>query len=588
MVLNVVGFDDLDIDDTKIVELRGKSEEERARFMLAIVKEIKGLCELRVFSYECLLEKADPITTKFVLKVKTKADGTWDKDKARLVARGFKQIAGKDFYSSFAPTPNMVTTRTLMAKGVQNGSFICSADVPQAFLQAEPDRTLCVSFPEGISVKSSVSPSKPGGINHRRVGLVLLKALYGLKQSPLLWSEALAALFAKHGYTRSTSDPCLFYKIDGSDRVEVVVFVDDLLLVSKCMRMLKILKAALEACFNNAVGKLTWDWRVTSYLGIDINYDQAGGTLYMSVAPKLEKIFEDYPLLDDLTPIDAIYPAGPAPEMPTRYLKYVPLLLKEYRKLVGLISWCSQACRPDLSPAINKCASGLVAPQHAHLIVLLNILRYIKETSSWCLKYSNKSPASIMLDQMSDHLQDMDRLRGLPVILMSDADHASSNDDPRFRSISGNIGLVYGNLVYWCNKRQTTTARNVMESELIAGAHASDEAVWFKNLMTFIHMILPANLSTSYDGDSQVMPVPILMDNVSAIQLANHPKTTQFSRHIAMREFRIRDACEAGDIRPMYCPRYFNLADYFTKLYPQAHHQVFIRLRFALGVVPPP
>ena len=53
-----------------------------------------------------------------------------------------------------------------------------------------------------------------------------------------------------------------------------------------------------------------------------------------------------------------------------------------------------------------------------------------------------------------------------------------------------------------------------------------------------------------------------------------------------MCEFRIRDACEASSIRPMYCPRYFNLADYFTKLYPPAHHEAFVRLRFALGVVP--
>ena len=60
------------------------------RFMLAIGKEAKGLCELRVFSYERLLDQSDLITTRFVLKVKTNADGTWDKDKARLVARCFK------------------------------------------------------------------------------------------------------------------------------------------------------------------------------------------------------------------------------------------------------------------------------------------------------------------------------------------------------------------------------------------------------------------------------------------------------------------------------------------------------------------
>ena len=191
-----------------------------------------------------------------------------------------------------------------------------------------------------------------------------------------------------------------------------------------------------------------------------------------------------------------------------------------------------------------------------------------------------------MLTQMSEHIQGMDILRGLSVVFMSDADHASSFDGPRFRSLLKNIGLVYCNLAYWCNKSQTMTARNVMESELISGAHASDEAVWFHSLYESIHMVLPTNLSTTYNSDSKVIPVPIRMENVSTIQLTSHPKSTHLSRHTAMREFRIRDACEAGSIRPMYYPRYFNLSDYFTKLYPPAHNKVFVRLRFALSVVP--
>ena len=53
MCLHIVGIDDIDFDVEQIVELRGKSEVERARFMLATIKEVNGLCELRVFSYEC-------------------------------------------------------------------------------------------------------------------------------------------------------------------------------------------------------------------------------------------------------------------------------------------------------------------------------------------------------------------------------------------------------------------------------------------------------------------------------------------------------------------------------------------------------
>ena len=41
-----------------------------------------------------------------------------------------------------------------------------------------------------------------------------------------------------------------------------------------------------------------------------------------------------------------------------------------------------------------------------------------------------------------------------------------------------------------------------MGSELISSAHASDEAAWFHSLCESIHMIMPTNLSTTYNGDS--------------------------------------------------------------------------------------
>ena len=76
MCSDILGIDDIDSDVEQIVKLRDESEEERARFMLAIAKEVKGICDLQVFSYERLLDKVDQITTKFVLKVKTKGTRT--------------------------------------------------------------------------------------------------------------------------------------------------------------------------------------------------------------------------------------------------------------------------------------------------------------------------------------------------------------------------------------------------------------------------------------------------------------------------------------------------------------------------------
>ena len=105
-----------------------------------------------------------PITSKWVFKVKTKSDGSIERYKARLVARGFQQTHGLDYDETFAPVAHM--TSTLIA--VASSWPISQMDVKNAFLHGDLTKEVYMQPPSGV-----VAP--PGYVCHLR------RALYGLK-----------------------------------------------------------------------------------------------------------------------------------------------------------------------------------------------------------------------------------------------------------------------------------------------------------------------------------------------------------------------------------------------------------------------
>lgn len=121
------------------------------------------------------------VGSKWVYRIKRKADGSVDRYKARLVAKGFHQQEGVDFWETYSPVIKPITIRTVLPIAVSSGWAIKQVDVSNAFLHGFLNETVYMSQPAGF-----VYPQLPNAV------CLLKKALYGLKQAPWAWFSRLS------------------------------------------------------------------------------------------------------------------------------------------------------------------------------------------------------------------------------------------------------------------------------------------------------------------------------------------------------------------------------------------------------------
>ncbi|GJR18697.1 retrovirus-related pol polyprotein from transposon TNT 1-94 [Tanacetum coccineum] len=123
-------------------------------------------------------DKVIVITLKWIYKVKLDELGGILKNKARLVACGYRQEGGIDFEESFASVTKLEAIRIFLAYAAHLNMVVYQMDVKTAFLNVNLREEVYVSQPDGF-----VDLDNP---NHM---YKLKKALYGLKQAPRAWQR---------------------------------------------------------------------------------------------------------------------------------------------------------------------------------------------------------------------------------------------------------------------------------------------------------------------------------------------------------------------------------------------------------------
>ena len=149
-----------------------------------------------------LPEGKKPIGCWWVYAVKTTPEGEFEKANAGIVAQGFTQHPGMDYYEATSPVVKFGSLCVLMSIANALNWEIHMMDVKGAYLNSDLDEEIYMCQPEGFDDTS-------GQV------LKLKCTLYSLKQSRCTWHKCLCNTILELCYTQSCADKCLYIRRGG-------------------------------------------------------------------------------------------------------------------------------------------------------------------------------------------------------------------------------------------------------------------------------------------------------------------------------------------------------------------------------------
>jgi len=329
-------------------------------WICAMKKQLKALQDNGTWSLTTLPTGKSAIGCRWVYKIKHHTNGSIERYKARLIAKGYNQIEGLDFLDTFAPIAKLTTLRLLLALAATQNWTLKQLDVNNVFLHGDLDEEVYMQLPQGFHTSSPNLVCR------------LKKSLYGLKQAGRKWYAKLSNFLLSHNYKIFTADHSLFLKHDGKHIMTLLVYVDDIILTGNNTMEIFAITSLLYNLFHiKNLGDLTY------FLGIKVARNVIG--IHLSQRKYVLDLLKDTGML------------GCAPT-PTLMLHNVKLSTKKgtplgdaestaYRRLIGRLIYLTNT-RPDISFFVNHLIQFVSHPTSEHHQAAMRILHYLKRTPS--------------------------------------------------------------------------------------------------------------------------------------------------------------------------------------------------------------
>lgn len=493
----------------------------------AVTKEAKSMLDTKTFEHvpdDFKCSKDDEILgVTWAYKAKYNSDGTFERAKARMCARGDLQDDTKCGETS-SPTAKLTTALSLLALAAASKKRVSKLDVTSAYLHAPlPDTT-------NIYIRTQRDVPYLGGKLWR-----VRRSLYGLKQAGFLWNRLMHKTLTDIGFSQKKFvDHCLYTR----DDVSLCTHVDDMLIIRNEESPTFDL---LVRTFRERFG-CTYEDNPHTYLSLRLTYTKDG--IHLSIPKYIEKIASRWNISLSSKRTDP-YPVFAETAFDDRNEQEERVDTHLMQTILGDLTYASYIARPDISVPLKRLHSHVVNASPRHVSACLSIIRYLISTRNYgrLFRWGNKNFETF-----------------------ADADWGKSAG----RSTSGVIVMVAGAPIVASSEVQDTTALSTGAAEMIAlsdGARASIE-------------ILQTLRAIDFPG---LTTVPIVLnDNTSTVIAATRYDWNGRFRYLGIRHRFVLDAVEKNYVRVQQVRTDQQAADIMTKIIKD--RRTFHRLLSLIGI----
>jgi transposase InsO family protein len=471
-------------------------------------------------------QRVNIVDNKWVFHSKYNAQGELIKRRARLVAKGYSQRPGVDYFETYSPVVRYPSLRGLLSLAAQHDWEVHHMDVKAAYLNGDLQETVYMRQPEGFEVQG-----KEDWV------CLLEKGLYGLKQAGRVWNQKADKFLRQLKFTPLDADRCVYVWEREGRMVVVALYVDDMFLFApRGSNLLAKLKARLQQKFE-----MTDLGEVSEALGVEIARNRKARTLTITQRRHVRGILERAGMTDCAA---ATTPLAVGTQLcrPEEDYKATAADTLRYQKAMGELNYLVVWTRPDIAFAVSALSKYCSNPSPSHFSALRHLYRYLRGTQGHGITYRGAGDVAV----------------APTLTIYSDSDFAACIDDRR--SVTGYSVHLGGAVVSWLSTRQGTTAQSTVEAEYMSSAEAVKEAVWWRAFLRGL-------------GHRLHSPTVLYSDNQGSIALSKNPDSHRRTKHIDVKYHLLREHVEKGTVTVQYISTKEMPADVLTKGLPPLKHR---------------